>query len=380
MNMILRQSIALFFMMSSIVAKAQLFDPCDKQATPESRQLYYSMQRLTDAGVMFGHHDDTAYGIGWCFEPGMSDVKTITGSYPAVYGWDLAKIEHDSTRDINNIPFALQRKLVRQAYDRGGVNTFCWHMDNPANGKTAWDTTQRTVMTLLPGGNNYSRYVEYLDKAAKYIGSMKGPGGEAIPILFRPFHELTGSWFWWCANTSTPEEFKELWRFTIDYLRNKKNLHNLLIVFSVADFNSEADFMARYPGNEYTDYIGFDNYCYNVKDYRFNLENRLKILDAVAIKNHKLACLPETGYEKIPQADWWTNVLLPLISKHKLSYVMAWRNAHMGHFYTPYIGQASEADFRKFSRSPNMMFQNRVTPLGLYGKYVFSTGPHYQEF
>lgn len=350
---------------------AQLFDPCDKQATRETRELYYSMQRLVDAGVMFGHHDDTAYGIGWCFEPGMSDVKTVTGSYPAVYGWDLAKIEHDSTRDINNIRFALQKQLVRQAYDRGGINTFCWHMDNPANGKTAWDTSIRTVVTLLPGGANHDRYVRFLDRAAAYIRQMKGPNGEPIPLLFRPFHELTGSWFWWCANTSTPEEFKQLWQFTISYLRGNKNLHNLLIVYSVADFNSEADFMARYPGNDYVDYVGFDNYCYkDVEAYKFNLERRLTFLDAIAFKNHKLACLPETGFEAIPQADWWTSVLLPAIRNHKLSYVMAWRNAHMAHFYTPYPGQVSEDNFRKFSLSPRMMFQNRVTPLGVYGKYV----------
>ncbi|WP_374949393.1 glycoside hydrolase family 26 protein [Mucilaginibacter sp.] len=362
----------LFFCSAS--ATAQLYDPCDKLATRETRELYYSMQRLVDAGTMFGHHDDTAYGIGWCFEPGNSDVKTITGNYPAVYGWDLARIEHDSTRDINNIPFEYQKKLIRQAYDRGGVNTFCWHMDNPANGKTAWDTTSRSIAMLLPGGAYHNTYVKYLDRAAAYMGSINGTTGEAVPILFRPFHELTGSWFWWGAKFSTADEFKALWQFTITYLRNDKKLHNLLIVYSVADFDSEADFMARYPGSDYVDFIGFDNYCYkNVAKYQMNLDKRLSLLDAIAIKNHKLACLPETGYETIPQADWWTSVLLPAIGSHKLSYVMAWRNAHMDHFYTPYTGQKSEADFRLFAHDPKMMFQNRVTRLGLYGKYVIAT-------
>lgn len=362
-------AVLLFSFSCNLPVMSQLYNPCDKQATKETRQLFYSMQRLVGAGAIFGHHDDTAYGVGWRLEPGRSDVKSVTGSYPAMYGWDLAKIEHDSISDINGIPFKLQKQLVREAYDRGGINTFCWHMDNPVNGKTAWDTTQRTVKDLLPGGAYHNVYVSWLDKAATYIDGLKGADGEPIPLLFRPFHELTGNWFWWCANKSTPDEFKMLWRFTVDYLRTTKKLHNLLIVYSVADFNSEADFMLRYPGDDYADFIGFDNYCYkNVADYQQKLDMRLGIIDAIAAKNHKLTCLPETGYEQIPQADWWTKVLLPTLAKHKTSYVMAWRNGRTDHYYVPYPGQVSEQDFIKFFNSGQVLFENRLAPLRVYGK------------
>jgi mannan endo-1,4-beta-mannosidase len=318
---------------------------------------------------MFGHHDDTAYGVGWRFDPNRSDVKSVTGSYPALYGWDLAKIEHDSTKDINGIPFKLQKQLVKDAYERGGINTYCWHMDNPANGKTAWDTTQHTVKDLILGGAYHDVYVSWLDKAAAYMADLKGSQGEAIPILFRPFHELTGNWFWWCKNTSTPDEFKTLWQFTVDYLRKNKKLHNLLIVYSVADFDSEEQFLERYPGDDYADFIGFDNYCTkSVPYYQAKLDKRLTILDAIAARHHKLACLPETGYEQIPMTDWWTKVLLPTLSKHKVSYVMAWRNGRTDHYYAPYPGQASADDFIKFYSSQQTMFQNRLTPLGVYGK------------
>ena len=351
------------------ILKAQLYNPSDKQASAETRQLFYSMQRLVGAGAIFGHHDDTAYGVAWRFDEGRSDVKSVTGSYPALYGWDLAKIEHDSTKDINGIPFKLQKELVKNAYDRGGINTFCWHMDNPLDGKTAWDTTAHTVKELLPGGSANSVYLNYLDKAANYLNGLKGSECEAIPILFRPFHELTGNWFWWCANSSTPEEFKALWRYTIDYLRYQKNLHNLLIVYSVADFDSEADFMKRYPGNNYVDFIGFDNYCTRgVARFQQKLDQRLALLDVIAAKNHKVACLPETGYEGIPQADWWTKILLPVLSKHKTSYVMAWRNGNAHHYYAPYPGTVSADDFTLFSKNTNVLFQNRITPLGVYGK------------
>jgi len=369
MRSILKYVAGLFLVFYGLFAKAQLYSPSDKRATIETRELFYGMQRLLGVGVMFGHHDDTAYGVGWRFEPNRSDVKSVTGSYPAVYGWDLARIEHDSTKDINGIPFKLQKQLVKDVYKRGGINTYCWHMDNPANGKTAWDTTQHTVKDLIPGGAYHDVYVTWLDKAAAYIADLKGSQGEAIPILFRPFHELTGNWFWWCKNTSSPDEFKTLWQFTVDYLRKNKKLHNLLIVYSVADFDSEEQFLERYPGDDYADFIGFDNYCTkSVPYYQAKLDKRLTILDAIAARHHKLACLPETGYEQIPMADWWTKVLLPTLSKHKVSYVMAWRNGRTDHYYAPYPGQASADDFIKFYNSQQTIFQNRLTPLGVYGK------------
>ncbi len=364
-----KRYIIVWVLLLNSCANAQLFKPSDRQATAETRELYNSMQRLVGAGILFGHHDDTVYGVDWKFKNDSSDVKSVTGSYPAVYGWDLAKIEHDSANDINDVPFELQRTRVKEAYLRGGINTFCWHMDNPANGKTAWDTTQRTIANIIPGGANHDLYVQYLDHAAKYLASLKGNDGEQIPILLRPFHELTGSWFWWCKNTSTPGEFKTLWKFTIDYLHNKKNLHNLLIVYSVADFNSESEFMERYPGDGYADIIGFDNYCKdnsasNVK----NLDNRLALLDLLAAKHHKLACLAETGYLNIPTANWWTQTLLPVLSKYKTSYVMAWRNADIQQYYAPYPGQVSADDFKIFANSSHTIFQNRLTPLEIYGR------------
>ena len=351
-------------------SKAQLYGPCDKLATTETRELYYSMQRLIGAGILVGHHDDTGYGVKWKYDKDSSDVKGVTGSYPAVYGWDLAKLEHDSTTDINKFPFAIQKKRVKEAYERGGINTFCWHMDNPTDGKTAWDVTRRTVADIIPGGAFNDVYVQYLDKAAKYLTGLKGNKGEHIPILFRPFHELTGTWFWWCKNTCTPDEFKTLWRYTIDYLRNTKKLHNLLIVYSVADFNTEAEFLERYPGDDYVDFMGFDNYCYKgrINSYIKNLDERMALLDVIAAEHHKLACLPETGYLNIPQADWWTKVLLPVISKYKSSYVLFWRNAGMEQYYVPYPSQQSAGDFKKFSESSHTIFQNQLTPLAVYGR------------
>jgi mannan endo-1,4-beta-mannosidase len=98
------------------------------------------------------------------------------------------------------------------------------------------------------------------------------------------------------------------------------------------------------------DFIGFDNYCTtNIPQYQKNLDIRQALLDVIAARHHKLACLAETGYEGIPDADWWTKILLPTLSKYKTSYVLLWRNANTHHFFAPYPGQPSADDFKRFS-------------------------------
>lgn len=348
---------------------AQIYNPCDKNATLETRWLYSSMQRLIGAGVMFGHHDDLAYGVGWRGDSERSDIKSVTGSYPALYGWDLAGIEVDHEKDINGIPFKQQKQFVKEVYDRGGVNTFCWHSNNPVNGHTAWDTSQIIVKDIIPGGTFHREYIKQLDKVAAYLNKLKGRNGEHIPILFRPFHELTGNWFWWGKELCSPKEFKSLWIFTVKYLRDVKHLHNLLIVYSAGDnFKTSEDFLERYPGDQSVDVVSFDTYCYkNVDQFKIQLNSQLAITQSIAALHHKLAAIAETGYEGVPKEDWWTKDLLSTINKYPISYVMVWRNDNSKHFYVPYPGQSSAADFKQMFNNPQTMFQNRISRLSIYG-------------
>jgi len=348
---------------------AQQHIPADLQATPETRYLLNSMHRLSGKGVLFGHHDDTAYGVNWRLKADSSDIRNVTGSYPAVYSWDLSGIETDSLHDINGIPFATQSKLVREAYERGGINTFCWHMANPVTGKTSWDTSGVLIKDILPGGSYHELYRTQLDKVAAYLHRLKGKHGEYIPILFRPFHELNGNWFWWGLKNGSKDDFIKLWQFTVDYLKGAKNVHQLLMVYSVANIYSELDLVERYPGDNYADIIGFDNYCTDITStYTDNLNRQLEILQQVTTDRNKLSCIAETGYQGIPTARWWTQVLAPVLLQYKtLSYVVTWRNHGSEHYFAPYPGQASAADFVTFYKDANHIFQNTLTPVGVYG-------------
>ncbi|MDV6166896.1 glycosyl hydrolase [Flavobacterium sp. DG1-102-2] len=353
--------------------------PIDKKATKETVALYKNLFKAKEKGYMFGHQDALAYGVEWKYEEGRSDIKDVTGDYPAVYGWDLGGIENKAEKQIDGIPFDKQTDFVRQVYDRGGVNTFSWHSDNPLSGKNAWDNPEGTVASILPGGAHHEKFKGWMDNAAQYLLTLKGSDGKLVPVLYRPFHEFTGNWFWWCKNTTTPEQFKALWKFTVEYFESK-GVHNLIYVYNTSDSNvqTEADFMEYYPGDEWVDIVSFDIYQGGSGEKQVKFVNDTKrlvaIIDKVAKDHNKLAAIAETGYEAVPDSKWWTGTLTEAIGDKKISYVLLWRNHGWNegmtpprmHYYAPYKGQQSADDFVKFYNKGNTLFQKEVTKLKLY--------------
>jgi mannan endo-1,4-beta-mannosidase len=333
--------------------------PADKKATPAVQRLHGQLHTLLDKGVLFGHQDDLAYGVGWKYQHGRSDTKDVCGDYPAVYGWDLGHLELGSPHNLDSVPFDSIRSYIRAVNKRGGINTLSWHLNNPGNGGSAWDTF-RVVKEILPGGTKHALYTAWLDKLAVFMLSIKD-----VPVIFRPFHEHTGSWFWWGQRNCTTQEFKELWQFTIQYLQ-KKQVHNALYAYSAADYNIAEQYMERYPGDDYVDVMGTD--IYQSPDFVKIAKQRLDIIEEVSTAHHKIPALTETGYERIPDAQWWTKTLLPVLQSYRLSYVLLWRNGRPDHYYVPYPGQLSAPDFREFHASPHILFQQDLTNVALTDK------------
>jgi hypothetical protein len=86
--------------------------PCDSLATTETKALYNNLKELARTKVLFGHQDDLAYGVQWWEEPGRSDVKETSGSYPAVYGWEIGNIEGD--RNLDSVSFSKMKEWIRE--------------------------------------------------------------------------------------------------------------------------------------------------------------------------------------------------------------------------------------------------------------------------
>lgn len=341
----------------------------DKKASPETILLYKKLNQLTAKGYLFGHQDDLAYGVNWKYENNRSDIKDVVGDYPAVYGWDIAGLEKDNANNIDGVPFTKMKQYIIEANERGGISTISWHFDNPATGKSAWDNTPNSLKTILPGGENHQKFTSWLDKAASFFLSLKDKKGKNIPILFRPYHELTGGWFWWGKGNCTPEEFKTAWKFTFEYLQ-KKGVHNLIYVYNTSSFNTKEDFLANYPGDDFADMISFDSYQNNNdKDgqkFIEEVQKQLKIIDEIGHEKHKLIAIAEAGYEAVPDPKWWTGTFSKAIGNYKISYVLLWRNhgwqenEKKMHYYVPFKGQLSEKDFIEYYNLDKTLFEKDI--------------------
>lgn len=374
----MQPTVIIFFLLTAGRLFTQEIRPADKAATQQTLHLYNNLKKLSQKGFMFGHQDDLAYGVSWKYEPGRSDVKDVTGDYPAVYGWELGGLEADQDKNLDAVPFKKMRQFIKEGYERGGVITISWHARSPSGAaKGAWDTTHGTVASIIPGGSHHALYKSWLDKLAAFFLSLKGSKGEAIPVLFRPFHELTGNWFWWGRNACSPEEYKILWRFTASYLKEEKKVHNLLYVYNTSgDFKTKEEFLERYPGDDIVDLISFDAYQYDdpvTSDWFIrNTNAQLGMINEIAQEKNKLTAFAETGYETIPYTNWWTATLLKAIGDNKISYVLVWRNHGYNesmkkmHYYAPYKEHASAADFIKFYDEQKTLFEKDVAKEKLY--------------
>jgi len=367
------QLVLLLFGIRSVAIAQEL--PSDKMASTETINLYNNLKKNIAKGFMFGHQDDLAYGVNWKYVDGNSDIKEVTGDYPAVYGWELGHLELDSLVNLDGVPFDKMKKFITTGYERGGVITISWHFTNALTGKSAWDATSGTVTAILPGGAKHDLYISWLNKLAAFMLDLKGKKGEAIPVIFRPFHELNGSWFWWGKNLCTPEELKALYQFTVSYLRDTKQVHNLLYAFNTDRFKDEAEYLERFPGTEWVDIIGFDIYQRGKDNEQFirDMDKSLSVLEKLAAEKNKIPALTEFGYGSLPDSTWWTKVLLPSIGNHKIAYALAWRNAGRSaqgryEYYVPFKGEPSAGDFYNFYKNERTLFQDEATKENLYKK------------
>lgn len=342
----------------------------DEKATKKTQALYANLKKLSQQGLLVGHQDDDAYGIKWKAVPGRSDIKDVSGSYPAIHGWDVGKLGLWNF-NLDTVDFKKMRDWIKDTYKRGGINTISWHLDNPVNQKSAWDTVQ-AVKHILPGGWAHVSYLMELDALADFLSRCK-VGFTKVPIIFRPFHEHNGGWFWWGKDNCTEQEYIQLWTYTVNYLKNEKKLHHLIYVFSpdrsrINLDSAKASYFYAYPGDDYVDILGLDNYMdvgipWNKKTSEEQKVDLIKILRAVselANEKNKIAALTETGQEGLTNKEWFTQVILNPLKENsdiKLAYFMMWRNANVKHHYAPYIGHPAAHDFINFFNDPYTLFE-----------------------
>ncbi len=327
----------------------------DSLATPETVALFNNIMELSQTKLLFGHQETTAYGVGWWAEFGKSDVKEVCSDYPAVYGWDIGDIQYST--NVDGVYFSTIVNLIKQAYSRGGINTISMHLDNPATDNDAWDNTP-AVASILPGGVNHDKYINILDMVADFFLELKTSEGTYIPIIFRPYHEHTHAWPWWGSNSCSVDEYNSLWRMTVEYLRDEREVHHLLYAISPQDFYTRSEYEWRYPGDDYVDVLGLDSYNNNLEQ----LENSLDILGQLAKEKGKICALTEVGLMGLSDPDWFTQYLLTSVKSSnnasRVAWALVWRNADVVHHFAPYPGHDSVPDFLNFYEDDMTVFES----------------------
>ncbi len=346
---------------------------CKKEEAPKTvaQQLAERLESLRQKGYMMGHQDDPFYGLTWDYQADSSDVKNTCGDYPAVMGFDLGGIEVDDAKNLDSVPFTRIHDEIIAHHERGGIVTISWHPRNPKttaprgglDGQkfpegSAWDVADSTIVSsILPGGSEFEKFQTWMKRVGDFLLTLKTKDGQPVPIIFRPWHENNGSWFWWGQKLCTDNEFHGLWCMLQDEL-NSRGLTNLLWSYSPnldGGWNEER-FLARYPGNERVTLIGEDAYQWGTEeDFKRDLTADLKFLSDFAQKNGKLLAMTECGLKNMTDSTWWTRVLKPIMDQYPISYFLLWRN-YKEEFFGPAPNLPCAADFRKLYEAKNTLF------------------------
>ena len=371
----------------------------DSQATNATKALAaYLLGLQQQDKVLFGHQNSTFRSVR---DNGQtSDVKDITGSEAGLFGIDtlaLAGSECDSTK-----PMEASIAASKKAYESGSIVTLSCHMPNFTNSKivkkadgtfdfSTCDFMESKDLTpcadyILEGGEYNAQFNAYLDIIAEYALTLQEAN---IPILFRPFHENSGGWFWWGRYTSV-DYYKAIWRYMVNYLE-AKDVHNLLYVYSPnGPIESEADYLARFPGDEYVDVLGFDYYDdyadatkYTGDAYFEALDKSCAVVAKLAKDKNKIPAIAETGIRitgagkdslmingnPTKDKDWYNKVINTAV-KNDIPYFLLWANFDSSNFFIPYkfndtMGQEMINEFISAYNNDKSIFGNGTN---FYGK------------
>ncbi|WP_327075195.1 glycoside hydrolase family 26 protein [Kitasatospora purpeofusca] len=249
---------------AAAVQSVAAVQPVDAGAGPQARAVLNWLAQLPDRGLrnrtasgfFAGYSGSAAPGSGKDFATQYRDVTELadrTGRFPAVLACDYA-----SGWNADGAPTAIDSGCNTEMIDhagRGGLVSVSVHLPNPVAG-AAWRTPlPRPAFRQLsdPATAAGRAWRAELDDIAAGLRRLSDAG---VPVLFRPFHEMNGYWFWWGGQD--PADFAALWRGTYDYLTTTKGLHNLL--WTYAPNCGSADPTAYWVGRGYADVVGLD--CY----------------------------------------------------------------------------------------------------------------------
>ena len=397
----------------------------DSGATESTADLYAYLNGVgkTDY-VLYGHQNDTHHKTVLKDSGTNSDTKDITGSIAAISGIDALSLtgaelqltDEDKANGKDLISKAAQ--LGIDTANEGGVITLSAHMPNfdlvakkgkdkvtgkyDYSGYTPGVTTGNVTSRIMPGGDLNEVYNGYLNMIAEYAHKLEAAG---VPVIFRPFHENNGSWFWWGKAFCDEEAYKNMYRYTVEYLRDTENVHNFLYVYSPnGPFQDKDDYLSRYPGDEFIDILAFDMYDDNptadasTDPWMDSFKKTIDLVQGIAKDGRgKLSAVSEVGIRVNGNGlgvsgnvdKKWFSEVSNIVSKSSMPYYMVWANfGETDGFFAPYMvsdtkGHEMINDFIDYYNEDESVFANGVGDYAEAGtredsaySYGFITGPN----
>ncbi|MBQ8989415.1 MAG: beta-mannosidase [Prevotella sp.] len=354
------------------VAACTTQKPTEPEKT-KAQSLLERIDTLRQKGIMYGHQDDPMYGLTWEYDKDSSDVKNVCGDYPAIMGFDLGGIEMGDQKNLDSVPFTRMTEEIQNHYRRGGIVTLSWHPRNPVTtiegGGNAgqkfpegsgWDVSDSTVVKqILAEGAVHDKFQTWMQRVSDFLATLKDDNGEKIPVIFRPWHENSGSWFWWGEKLCTVDEYKGLWNLLQDKLL-ADGFDNLVWAYSPGcqDNLTAERLLDRYPGDDRVQLIGLDGYQWvpEEKDaFVARTKQNLTVLCEVAKEHGLIPALTETGMKNMTQPDWWSTTLLPAVQDFPISYLLTWRN-YKNEWFGPSTSKPDAPSFVEFYNAEKTLF------------------------
>ncbi|WP_320040571.1 glycosyl hydrolase [uncultured Desulfobacter sp.] len=247
-------------------------------------------------------------------------VRTLTGKLPAFVEFDFLSFHKMPERKEYFLNFA------KAWYRAGGLVGVCWHETSPElavldegglkHGTRKKMSQEQFADTIKEGTELNRRWLEHLDQAARWLKELQKAG---VVVLWRPYHEMTGGWFWWGAKE--PKSFLSLWKKAYERLTKHHQLNNLIWVWSAS---SQSDDYEAYLPRDFVDIIGIDLY-YSSRD---NPKFAQRAAEIQRIAKGKPIALTEVG--AIPTLDI-------LINQTDFTYFTVWGKGWLDneHYYKP---------------------------------------------
>jgi hypothetical protein len=213
--------------------------PVDPNATTQAKKLLCYIYSQYGNHIISGQQESTWVG-GPDYE--MNYIYNNTGKYPAIRGLDMGDSPDFGARAL-------------AWWNSGGIPMVSYHMGSPAQTVDGYAGSQLTAninAALTPGTADYGRLTQRLDGWAAQLKIIQNGNGA---IILRPWHEASGTWFWWSKEGAS--QYNRLWIFTFNYLVNTKGIHNLVWLHP---FDGQPS-SSWYPGKSYVDIGGADAYA-----------------------------------------------------------------------------------------------------------------------